>query len=102
MTKETIKTIILNSFAIALELLPCLLFPPPSVQFFQQTTDALHRSCLTLDKKFASTQNKVDNIARKMKWDWKMKDKIDKTFRSVDLAIEWLQQLVSQLSNGLT
>ncbi len=33
--------------------------------------------------------------------DWKTRDKIDKAFRSVDLAIEWLQQLVSRLSNGL-
>jgi hypothetical protein len=37
-----------------------------------------------------------------MEWDWKTRDKIDKAFRSVDLAIEWLQQLVSRLSNGLT
>jgi hypothetical protein len=102
MTKETIKTIILNSFAIALELLPCLLLARAAGRVWHRTWVARHGSCLTLDKKFASTQNKVDNIARKMKWDWKMKDKIDKTFRSVDLAIEWLQQLVSQLSNGLT
>ena len=72
------------------------------LQASKETTDALQRSCLTLDKDLANTRSTVDNLAREMKWDWKTRDKIDKAFRSVDLAIEWLQQLVSRLSNGLT
>ena len=52
----------------------------------KETTDALQRSCLTLDKDLANTRSTVDNLAREMEWDWKTRDKIDKAFRSVDLV----------------
>jgi cell division septum initiation protein DivIVA len=47
------------------------------LQANKKTTDALQRSCLTLDKELANTRNTVDNLSREMEWEWKTRDKID-------------------------
>ncbi len=71
------------------------------LQASKETTDAIYQSCTTLDKELHNTQRTVDNLAREMAWDWQSRDKIDNAFRAVDVTIEWLQQLVERLSDGL-
>ncbi len=71
------------------------------LQASKETTDAFYQSCTTLDKELHNTQRTVDNLAREMAWDWQSRDKIDNAFRAVDVTIEWLQQLVERLSDGL-
>ncbi|KAK4006744.1 hypothetical protein OUZ56_011902 [Daphnia magna] len=71
------------------------------LQARKEATDALQRSCLTLDKELNNTKRTIYNLAREMEWDWKSRDKVDDAFRAVDITIEWLQQLVERLSGGL-
>ena len=71
------------------------------LQANKETTDALQRSCMTLDKELNNAKRTADNLAREIEWDWKSRDKIDNAFRAVDITIEWLQQLVERLSGGL-
>ncbi|KAI9552642.1 hypothetical protein GHT06_020513 [Daphnia sinensis] len=67
----------------------------------KDTTDALQRSCLTLDKELNNARRTIDNLAHEMEWEWKYRDKTDTAFRAVDITIEGLQQLVERLSGGL-
>ncbi|KAK4013532.1 hypothetical protein OUZ56_026086 [Daphnia magna] len=67
----------------------------------KEATDALQRSCLTVDKDLKNVKRTIDNLAREMEWDWQSRNKIDNAFGAVDITIEWLQQLVKRLSGGL-
>ncbi len=52
-----------------------------------EATEALRRSCVTLDKEIASASS---NFSREMWWDLQTRDKVDSAFRVVSLAVTWL------------
>nr|CAH0102049.1 unnamed protein product [Daphnia galeata] len=66
-----------------------------------EATEALRRSCVTLDKEIASVKRASSNFAREMWWDLQTRDKVDSAFRAVSLAVTWLEDFTLRLGIGM-
>jgi hypothetical protein len=66
-----------------------------------EATEALRRSCVTLDKEIASVERASSNFAREMWWDLQSRDKVDSAFRAVSLAVTWLEDFTLRLGIGM-
>ncbi|KAI9554996.1 hypothetical protein GHT06_020285 [Daphnia sinensis] len=53
----------------------------------KNATDALQRSCLTLDKELNNARRTIDNLAHEMEWKWKYRDKTDTAFRATERRV---------------
>ncbi|KAK4013962.1 hypothetical protein OUZ56_026510 [Daphnia magna] len=67
----------------------------------KEATDALQRSCLTLNKELNNAKRTINNLSREIKWDWKSQDKIDNAFRATGLHTDSTNNRVRDLTTGM-